>query len=521
MLLDTIKKATVNYQAIVRVVDSTDGTPETSVVYNTAGVDLWYRREGGSRVAITEATQTVGGAHSDGGFVHVSDGYCRLDLPDAAVATGVDFVDIGGVFTGMVVIGGRIRLTDFDFDDAVRGGLTALPNAVADAAGGLAISDAGGLDLDAILADTNELQGDWVDGGRLDLILDIIAADTTTDIPALIATAQADLDIITGADGVNLLSATQASIDAIEVDTSTTLDTHLTDMKGATFSGATDSLEAIRNRGDSAWTGAPPTVTTGTAQAGAANSITLAAGASATDDLYNLLRVSILTGTGAGQTRAISDYNGTTKVATVINAWAVNPDATSTYEVVSDAITEITAAPTAAAIADAVWDENTSGHTTASTFGEQCKNDIDAILTDTGSTLDGLLVSMDANITSTLVDTNELQTDWANGGRLDLLIDAILADTGELQTDWVNGGRLDLIADAILADTAVIGAAGAGLTALASAANLATADTVVDAIKVVTDQMVFTKANELDVNALSMNGAAIVGDGNATPWDGA
>ena len=38
-----------------------------------------------------------------------------------------------------------------------------------------------------IVADTNELQVDWTNGGRLDLILDIIAADTTTDIPALIA----------------------------------------------------------------------------------------------------------------------------------------------------------------------------------------------------------------------------------------------------------------------------------------------------------------------------------------------
>lgn len=48
---------------------------------------------------------------------------------------------------------------------------------------------AGYLDTEiaAILADTNELQTDWVNGGRLDLILDIIAADTTTDIPALIA----------------------------------------------------------------------------------------------------------------------------------------------------------------------------------------------------------------------------------------------------------------------------------------------------------------------------------------------
>ena len=31
----------------------------------------------------------------------------------------------------------------------------------------------------------------------------------------------------------------------------------------------------------------------------------------------------------------------------------------------------------------------------------------------------------------------------------------------------------------------------------------------------------FTKANELDVNTKSINGATVVGDGNTTPWDGA
>jgi hypothetical protein len=41
--------------------------------------------------------------------------------------------------------------------------------------------------------------------------------------------------------------------------------------------------------------------------------------------------------------------------------------------------------PTAAAIADAVWDEATSGHTTSGTFGEQAKTDIDAILEDTAA----------------------------------------------------------------------------------------------------------------------------------------
>lgn len=62
---------------------------------------------------------------------------------------------------------------------------------------------------------------------------------------------------------------------------------------------------------------------------------------------------------------------------------------------------------------------------------------------------------------------------------------------------------------------------GTAQTAGDLAALITTVDTVVDAIKVITDQMVFTKANELDSNAKSINGAAVVGDGNATPWDGA
>ena len=33
-------------------------------------------------------------------------------------------------------------------------------------------------------------------------------------------------------------------------------------------------------------------------------------------------------------------------------------------------------------------------------------------------------------------------------------------------------------------------------------------------------KMVFTKANELDVNTKSINDAEVIGDGNATPWDG-
>jgi hypothetical protein len=94
-----------------KVIDSTDGTPETGYAFNTAGVDFWYRRGAtGAVTTITEATQTVTGAHTDGGLVHVQDGVGRLDLPDAAVASGVDYIEYGGTFTGMIVIGGVIEL---------------------------------------------------------------------------------------------------------------------------------------------------------------------------------------------------------------------------------------------------------------------------------------------------------------------------------------------------------------------------------------------------------------------------
>jgi hypothetical protein len=98
------------------------------------------------------------------------------------------------------------------------------------------------------------------------------------------------------------------------------------------FDVATDSLQAIRDRGDAAWA-STAAMHTGTAQAGAASTITLAAGASASNNYYNRSGIVITGGTGAGQERLITGYVGATKVATVDEAWVVNPDNTSLYEV--------------------------------------------------------------------------------------------------------------------------------------------------------------------------------------------
>ncbi len=72
-------------------------------------------------------------------------------------------------------------------------------------------------------------------------------------------------------------------------------------------------------------------VTEGTAQAGAAGSITLASGESSTDDIFRGDRVQIISGTGAGEHGLITTYNGTTKVATMSENWVVTPDNTSEY----------------------------------------------------------------------------------------------------------------------------------------------------------------------------------------------
>ena len=77
----------------------------------------------------------------------------------------------------------------------------------------------------------------------------------------------------------------------------------------------------------------------GTAQAGAAGTITLAADAVATNDYYNNAIVLVYAGTGIGQSREITDYVGATLVATVDTSWAVNPDATSKYIVIEGART--------------------------------------------------------------------------------------------------------------------------------------------------------------------------------------
>src|SRR3990172_5295194 len=78
-------------------------------------------------------------------------------------------------------------------------------------------------------------------------------------------------------------------------------------------------------------------VESGTAQAGAARTITLRAGASAVDDIFVPMTVRITGGAGSGQERRLKDYVGSTKVATIADLeadFSPVPGATSVYDVI-------------------------------------------------------------------------------------------------------------------------------------------------------------------------------------------
>lgn len=245
----TIQKSSTNESVVIRIIDSTTGLPETAVEHNTSGIALWYRREGATQTAITEAAlAALDTAHSDGGIEHMGDGYYRLDPPDAAFATGCNGVQFGGTVTGMIVIGCYVHLVDYDPQDTVRLGLTALPNAAANAAGGLPMSTAGGLDLDAmntaavrLTANRAQVLDDWINAGRLDNLLDAIpttamrgtdnaalasvvgalnnvaAAGDPTDADTLVQYIKQLINVLVGTAGIGTFPAEAAPANAVSL----------------------------------------------------------------------------------------------------------------------------------------------------------------------------------------------------------------------------------------------------------------------------------------------------------------
>lgn len=119
---------------------STTGAGLGSLVFNSAGLVGEYRRQGQSTwTAITLAAGTLG-TYSSGGWIADGSlaGAYEVGIPDAALATGARWVAIRyrGA-TNMLPVLIEVELDAVNYQDSVRFGLTALPNAAANASGGV------------------------------------------------------------------------------------------------------------------------------------------------------------------------------------------------------------------------------------------------------------------------------------------------------------------------------------------------------------------------------------------------
>lgn len=248
---------------------------------------------------------------------------------------------------------------------------------------------------------------------------------------------------------------------------------------------------------------------TGTAQGGAAGYITLAASTTTYDDELNgLLCVAVLD--SATEARIIADSTASNQQAAVTPSWNTTPDSDDTYTIYLPegrqfptgdtrywnklATVELPLVPTTAGRkldvsaggeAGLDWANVGSPSTTVGLSGTTVKAVTDAVALPATAT-----IAITGNITGNLSGSVGSVTGNV-GGNVTGSVGSLVGHTAQTGDSYaiVSSGThgnaalktlidtVDTVVDAILVDTAEIGAAGAGLTALASAVNLATTNT--------------------------------------------
>ena len=198
---------------ILPLIDDSDfKTREVSIAYNQAGMDLvWNFALTAGTVTQTAVTPTTGGLHD---WAHQGDGMYTLEIPASGGTINNDTEGFGwfsGFATGVLpwrgpIIGFRAAgLNDLLIDSAysaTRGLVgTALPAAAADAAGGLPISDAGGLELDDIPI-TAEFEARTIVSADYVVVGDTIAGVTTVgSVSGAVGSVTGAVGSVTGAVG--------------------------------------------------------------------------------------------------------------------------------------------------------------------------------------------------------------------------------------------------------------------------------------------------------------------------------
>lgn len=145
MKLEVLKGATSQiWDIFIQDSSSTTGAGLTGLVFNSAGLTCYFARSdqgnaGGTQITLATATR---GTFASSGFVEKDatnmPGVYEFHPTNASVASGANAVVylLKGA-TNMAPLPIEVQLTSYDPNDAVRLGLSSLPNAAAEAAGGL------------------------------------------------------------------------------------------------------------------------------------------------------------------------------------------------------------------------------------------------------------------------------------------------------------------------------------------------------------------------------------------------
>jgi hypothetical protein len=286
------------------------------------------------------------------------------------------------------------------------------------------------------------------------------------------------MDASVGAMASNVITAASMATDASGEIADAVWDEVLT---GATHNVAASAGRRLRQL-------ASVIVHSGTAQgAGTGNNqIQLDTGASSINGAYDPGLVYIETGTGAGQTRLILQYNGSTKVATVDRDWRVNPDNTSEFVILGDAGRE----SVNEGLAQAATTTTITLNTSASTSDDAYNGQLVFIRSGTGQDQIALVEDYVGSTKVATIRTRSANGEWA-----------IVPDTTSAYVMIPNLTWTIAEIQAGLATTTQLTTVESKIDTIDNFV-----DTEVSAIKAKTDQLSFTVANQVDANALTGGG---------------
>jgi len=313
------KSASVDQYTECKLWTVADGLPKTDAVYNTSGLSIKYQIGNAAIVSVTvagspaPASMSAGGSHADWGIYHVGNGWYKIGLADAVLATAgtrvrvwIELADcdsgptdiyVGGYDGSAAALGAAVAGSEMDLVDAPNAtAVTAIQNGLATptnitAATGIVLSGVthtGAIIPRVTLVDTTTTNTDMrgTDGANTTAPAtpaNVSAVTTTLAALLPVALVGGRIDASVGAVATDAINAAAIAADAVTeiqdgLATQTSLDAKLT----AARLGVLTSLESM--------------IVTNVYTADSMANVALAAGGDATVANQDLLLARLATG---------------------------------------------------------------------------------------------------------------------------------------------------------------------------------------------------------------------------------